>query len=137
EAELEQAADTFQADRSCQVLLTDELGGEGRNFQIADAIIHVDLPWSPARIEQRIGRVDRLGRRGNVISIVPYARGTIEEDLFSIWSSVFQLFNQSMSGLEIALEEVQTELVSSLATSVRHGLSRLKPTLDQRINEVR
>jgi hypothetical protein len=137
EQDLEKAADIFQVDRTCQILLTDELGGEGRNFQIADAIVHVDLPWSPARIEQRIGRVDRLGRTGQVISVIPCAIGTVEEDLFNIWNSVFQLFSQSMSGLEIALEDVQSDLVGSLRESVRHGLNRLIPNLDRRIDDVR
>lgn len=137
DAELELAADRFQSDRSCQILVTDELGGEGRNFQIADGIVHLDLPWSPARIEQRIGRVDRLGRSGEVVSVTPFALGTLEADLFQIWHEAFALFTRSMSGLEIALEEVQVELVSALQSSIRHGLERLMPALRERIGAVR
>ena len=60
--ELQYSADKFQSDESCKFIVCDELGGEGRNFQIADSIIHFDMPWSPIILEQRIGRLDRVGR---------------------------------------------------------------------------
>jgi superfamily II DNA or RNA helicase len=134
---LERAADKFQVDEDCQILLSDELGGEGRNFQIADYIIHVDIPWTPAQLEQRIGRVDRLGRSGKVTSIVPYAKDTIEEDLYDIWQNAFGLFTKSMSGLEIALEGIQDELRKALAESIRNGLSGIKGKMTDRANELR
>ncbi|MEI6046600.1 MAG: C-terminal helicase domain-containing protein, partial [Chloroflexota bacterium] len=123
--ELQNQADIFQGDNNCQILLCDELGGEGRNFQIANSIVHVDLPWTPTQLEQRIGRVDRLGRKGSVLSIVPFAKDWSEQDLFMIWQEAFQLFTQSMSGLEIALEGIQHELVEALWRSPRHGLAEL------------
>jgi superfamily II DNA or RNA helicase len=123
--ELQCAVDRFQAEETCRILLCDELGGEGRNFQIADAIIHVDLPWTPTQIEQRIGRVDRLGRTEDVSSIVPFARDSLEHDLFRIWQEAFHLFTRSLSGMEIALESIQTELARSLTQSIRHGLDRI------------
>jgi ATP-dependent helicase HepA len=121
--QLQEAADRFQSDPKCAVLLCDELGGEGRNFQIADEILHVDLPWTPALVEQRIGRVDRLGRTGTVRSIVPFARDQIEHDLFRIWQEAFSVFEESLSGLEIALEGIQDELVAALSRSLRQGLA--------------
>ncbi len=70
--ELARVALRFQKDPLCRVLVSDELGGEGRNFQNASAIVHLDLPWSVARIEQRIGRLDRVGRDRNrpILSVV-------------------------------------------------------------------
>lgn len=112
---LQEQANRFQRGNS-KILICDELGGEGRNFQIADQIIHIDLPWTPAQIEQRIGRVDRIGRQGQVISFVPFARDTAEHELFRIWDEAFQLFTRSMSGMEIALEKVQLKLVKTLAS---------------------
>lgn len=44
------------------MLICDRSGGEGRNLQIADYVIHIDLPWNINTIEQRIGRLDRMGR---------------------------------------------------------------------------
>jgi len=122
EVELQDAADRFQSDKSCKFLLCDELGGEGRNFQIADSILHVDLPWTPAQVEQRIGRVDRIGRTGEVLSMVVFSRGTFEQDLFDIWNDAFSLFTESMSGMEIALEDIQDDLMEALSKSVRRGL---------------
>ena len=52
----------------CLVLICDESGGEGRNFAFADHLLHYDLPWQIATLEQRIGRLDRLGRSMPVVS---------------------------------------------------------------------
>src|SRR6266487_3383393 len=49
-----------------QVFLSTEAGGEGRNLQFARAVVNYDLPWNPLRIEQRIGRVHRLGQEREV-----------------------------------------------------------------------
>lgn len=129
EDDLQEAADQFQSNPRCRFLLTDEIGGEGRNFQIADWLIHIDLPWTPAQLEQRIGRIDRIGRGGRVLSIVPLARESLEEALFDIWQKAFHLFTQSLSGIEIALEEVQERLRGALVRSTRRGMIDLLPTM--------
>jgi len=137
ESDLEIAADLFQSDPECRVMLCDELGGEGRNFQIAAAIIHVDLPWSPARIEQRIGRIDRLGRSGVVKSIVPFAHDHIEEDLLRLFQDSFQVFTRSMSGLEIIVEDVQSLIDQAFQEDNFEGLRRLLPKLRDFSEEMR
>ncbi|WP_165774699.1 SNF2-related protein [Candidatus Viridilinea mediisalina] len=137
EANLQLAADRFQRDQNCCVLLCDELGGEGRNFQIAQQIIHIDLPWTPAQIEQRIGRVDRLGRTGEVCSLPIVARDTLEHDLFRLWNEALNLFTYSLSGMEIALEEIQDQLVDALRTSVRTGLSGMHQSLANYASQLR
>ena len=55
---------------------------------MADGILHLDLPWSPVDVEQRIGRLDRIGRNINkdVLSTVIMSEDTIEEDLFNLWN---------------------------------------------------
>ena len=58
--EIELNAYRFQTQDECRIMLCDYTGGEGRNFQCADYIIHIDLPWDASMIEQRIGRLDRL-----------------------------------------------------------------------------
>jgi ATP-dependent helicase HepA len=135
--ELQTQVDYFQSKEDYHVLLCDELGGEGRNFQIADIIIHLDIPWTPAQIEQRIGRVDRLGRTGKVVSIVPYAQEQVEQDLFRIWEEGFQLFTHSMSGLEIALESVLNDLLSALKHGSRDSLIDLLPEMLIKAGELR
>jgi SNF2 family DNA or RNA helicase len=135
--QLQMNADAFQSEAHCRILLCDELGGEGRNFQMADRIIHIDLPWTPAMIEQRIGRVDRIGRKGEVCSIVPFARGWGEEDLFQIWQTAFQLFTRSISGMEIALEGIQNELLSALKSNPMHGLKDILEGMIARATQLR
>ncbi|MGB1250862.1 MAG: SNF2-related protein [Candidatus Promineifilaceae bacterium] len=137
--QLQEAVDSFQTSDDCNILLCDELGGEGRNFQIADAIIHIDLPWTPAQIEQRIGRVDRLGRTHTipVLSIVPFAKEQVEEDLFRIWHEGFELFTRSMSGMEIALETILQELVASLGNGTRDSLVTLLSTMKDNASSLR
>lgn len=137
EKDLQSEVDRFQSDDSCRILLCDELGGEGRNFQIADQIIHVDIPFNPTEIEQRIGRLDRLGRKGEVLSVVLYANNSIEEDLFNIWQGSFELFSKSMSGLEIMLESIQDSILDSLINSTRNGLSNIKNEMDDLVQDIR
>lgn len=122
--ELQEAADKFQSQSSCRFMLCDELGGEGRNFQMADAIIHIDLPWSPIKLEQRIGRLDRVGRDidKEVLSVVFNSTGTIEEDLFSLWDEGLNVFNESLSGLEIVLQEIHHQIVTALGSDMKYGL---------------
>ena len=60
--EIELNSYRFQNDKNCRIMLCDYTGGEGRNFQCADYIVHIDLPWDASTIEQRIGRLDRLVR---------------------------------------------------------------------------
>lgn len=134
---LQEEVDKFQSQENYHVLLCDELGGEGRNFQVADSIIHIDLTWTPAQLEQRIGRVDRLGRTGTVLSILPYAQNRIEHDLFRIWEEGFNLFTHSMSGLEIALENVLDELLTALGSGSRDSLIDLLPKITTKAKELR
>jgi ATP-dependent helicase HepA len=123
--ELQKAADKFQSDKKCRFMICDELGGEGRNFQIADGIIHLDLPWSPIKLEQRIGRLDRVGRQENkeVTSVAFYSQETIEEELFKLWDEGLNVFNQSLSGLEIVLQELQQKVSTALASDLKYGLA--------------
>lgn len=124
EEELQDAADLFQNSEECRFIICDELGGEGRNFQNAYGLIHVDIPWSPSQLEQRIGRLDRIGRdiNQNVVSVIVYAKETIEEDLFNLWNKGLNIFNESLSGLEIALDGIYKMVLNSLKEDINYGL---------------
>ena len=81
--ERDRAAAWF-ADREdgCQVLLCSEIGSEGRNFQFAQHLVLFDLPLNPDLLEQRIGRLDRIGQAARIHLHVPYLEGTAQETLF-------------------------------------------------------
>lgn len=124
QSELEDSVYAFQNDPQCRIIVCDETGGEGRNFQNASTIIHLDLPWNANALEQRIGRLDRLGRDPDlsVQSVVIYAEETVEEQLFHIWKDGMKLFEQSLSGLEIITGELNNLIVNALLDDYYTGL---------------
>ena len=124
--ELEESVYQFQNDPECKIIVCDETGGEGRNFQNADWIIHLDLPWTANAIEQRIGRLDRLGRDKQhmvVNSVVLFAEDTIESQLFQIWNHGMRLFEESLSGLEIITAELNAAIVEEMEENLQNGLN--------------
>ena len=125
EEELELSIYRFQNDDECKILLCDETGGEGRNLQGADFVIHIDLPWDANAIEQRIGRLDRLGRPADkdVCSVVTYAKETLEEELYNFWNKGLNIFTQSLSGLEIIMNEINESIIHAVTSDFRYGIS--------------
>lgn len=85
-----QAIEHFR--RSHQVLVSTECGGQGLNLQFCRHIINYDLPWNPMRVEQRIGRVHRLGQTDDVQIYNLYARNTIEEHILWLLHTKIDLF---------------------------------------------
>jgi SNF2 family DNA or RNA helicase len=82
------------------VLVSTEAGGEGRNLQFARIVINYDLPWNPMRVEQRIGRVHRLGQRHPVRVINLVARGTIEAYVLEILERKIRMFELVVGEME-------------------------------------
>lgn len=123
--EMQEAASIFQNESEYRFMICDESGGEGRNFQVADYIIHCDLPWSPAMLEQRIGRLDRIGRDNsrNVVSVVIHSENSLENDLFNVYNQGLNIFNASLCGMEIAFEQIHSRIETALKNDVQYGLS--------------
>ncbi|MDA3962095.1 MAG: helicase-related protein [Planctomycetota bacterium] len=109
--EREEAARKFRDDNTCHVLVCDPLGGEGRNFQFVSMVLHHDLPWSLAAVEQRIGRVDRLGRDGEVPSWVlrPVHDLAVDGAWATLLDAVVGVFTSSSSGLEFVSSEFECQ----------------------------
>lgn len=137
--DLETSVYDFQNTDECRIILCDETGGEGRNFQNAKMIIHVDLPWSANALEQRIGRLDRLGRdpQEDVLSLVIYAENTIEEQLFKVWRDGMQLFTHSLSGMEIITGELNNLISEALQEDYYNGLSNALPDIMEVMEDMR
>ena len=62
--------DKFFEDANCRIFLSTEAGGAGLNLQIADTVINFELPWNPAKKNQRIGRIDRLGQKADHLTVI-------------------------------------------------------------------
>src|SRR5207237_8560862 len=60
----------FERDPKCRVFLATDAGGVGLNLQVAGVVVNVDQPWNPAKLEQRVGRIHRLGQSRSVVRVV-------------------------------------------------------------------
>ena len=85
------------------VMLASETGGEGRNLQFANTIINYDLPWNPMKIEQRIGRLHRIGQIQDVFIFNFCNRGSIEEYLLKILHDKINMFELVVGEIEMIL----------------------------------
>ena len=118
--QLSQVAHRFQRVAACRVLVSDELGGEGRNFHVASAVVHLDTPWSVARIEQRIGRLDRIARSADrdVLSVVAVGPAEMERSIFKVHRDIFRVYQQSIGGLEFGLPGMQKRISDAMRGGV-------------------
>jgi superfamily II DNA or RNA helicase len=92
--------DRFREDPRCRAFLSTDAGGVGLNLQHATVVVNVDLPWNPAVLEQRIGRVHRLGQTRPVQVVSFVAKGTIEEGMLSVLGFKRSLFAGVLDGGE-------------------------------------
>ena len=67
-----------------QIMVSTDAGGEGINLQFCYCMVNFDLPWNPSKLEQRIGRIDRIGQKKDVLIFNFYLKGTIEDRVRSI-----------------------------------------------------
>lgn len=102
--EKEEAIQRFAAE--VPVLISTESGGEGRNLQFCYTMINFDLPWNPMRIEQRIGRIHRIGQKNNVQIYNLAAAGTIEEQILNLLDSKINLFELVVGELDMILGDL-------------------------------
>lgn len=92
--------DNFTDDPSVQVFLSTDAGATGLNLQAASYVINLDLPWNPAVLEQRIGRIHRMGQKRNIQVINLVAIGTIEEQMLTKLKFKTDLFDGVLNGGE-------------------------------------
>lgn len=134
--EREASATRFRTVDDCWVLVCDALGGEGRNFQFVSMVAHYDLPWSVSAVEQRIGRVDRLGRDGEVLSLV--CRSSDAQAIDGAWAEVLDevidIFQRSSSGLEFMAAGLETH---ALHAALAQGGDCLRALMPQLLDQVR
>jgi SNF2 family DNA or RNA helicase len=76
--------DAFTNNPECRVFLSTDAGGTGLNLQAADSVVNFELPWNPAKMNQRVGRINRIGQASKCINVVNLiAKNSIEEKIFA------------------------------------------------------
>lgn len=108
-----------------QALICSEIGSEGRNFQFAQHLICFDLPTHPDLLEQRIGRLDRIGQGSDIHIHVPCLAGTAQEALYRWLDEGLNAFNATCSVGHQLFTEFEDQLTQVLA-----GKGELRPLLD-------
>ncbi len=105
--EKEEAIRAFQG--AARLLLSTESGSEGRNLQFCHALCNFDLPWNPMRIEQRIGRLSRIGQTQDVRVFNLVSAGTLEADLLYLLEAKINMFELVVGEIEMILGNLDEE----------------------------
>ena len=109
-------------ERTEGILLCTETAAESLNFQFCSAIINYDIPWNPMRLEQRIGRIDRIGQEKPVIRIVHlFYRDTVEYDAYTAMEERIKEFQENVGAL-------QPILAANLETIIRESVMDGSPS---------
>jgi SNF2 family DNA or RNA helicase len=91
------------------ILVTTEIGGEGRNLQFCSQMINYDLPWNPMKIEQRIGRIHRIGQEKEVVIFNLCAEGSIEDRILDILDRKINMFEMVIGEIDMVLGRITGE----------------------------
>ena len=131
----------FKDDPDCKVFLSTDAGGVGLNLQSGSLVVNVDIPWNPAGLEQRIGRVHRMGQDRTVRVVNFVSRASIEERILDLLRFKKSLFAGALdedgadvvmvgeAGMEKFIRSVE-EAVAPLATPVPvTGMPTKKPVV--------
>jgi SNF2 family DNA or RNA helicase len=105
--EKEKAVETFRG--PARLLLATEAGSEGRNLQFAHAVCNFDLPWNPMKIEQRIGRLSRIGQTRDVYVFNLVAAGTVEAAVLHLLEAKLSMFELVIGEIDMILGNLDEE----------------------------
>ena len=106
----ERVANAFAAGEIQKLICTDS-ASEGLNLQTADALINYDLPWNPMLVEQRIGRIDRIGQSNDDIEILNYAyEDSIDQQIYQTLNERVDIFKGVVGELRPILKDIEQEI---------------------------
>ncbi|MDK9764624.1 RNA polymerase-associated protein RapA [Vibrio sp. D420a] len=115
--ERDKAAAYFaQEEGGAQVLICSEIGSEGRNFQFANQLVMFDLPFNPDLLEQRIGRLDRIGQQRDIDIHVPYLKGTSQAILARWFDEGLNAFGETCPTGRTVYDKYAENLIEMLAS---------------------
>ncbi|MDH5472595.1 MAG: RNA polymerase-associated protein RapA [Gammaproteobacteria bacterium] len=130
-------AAAFFADHEngAQVLVCSEIGSEGRNFQFAHHMVLFDLPLNPDLLEQRIGRLDRIGQTQTIQIHVPYIENTAQEIIFNWYHHGLSAFEHTCPAGHSVFAQVKDQLIAALKNN-QTDISQLVETTHKLHNEL-
>ncbi len=138
--EKDRAVAAFRDGFGAQILISTEAGGEGRNFQFCHNLVNYDLPWNPMKVEQRIGRLDRIGQKHDVRIFNFSVTGTIEERVLDVLANRIRVFEETIGGLDPILGAVESDLKHAFSLAPAEGrraLANLDQVLEAKIRDAR
>ncbi|WP_026959567.1 RNA polymerase-associated protein RapA [Aliagarivorans taiwanensis] len=136
--ERDKAAAYFaQEDAGAQLLICSEIGSEGRNFQFAQHLVLFDLPTNPDLLEQRIGRLDRIGQQNDIQIHVPYLQQTPQEQLLRWYHEGMNAFEQTCATGNQLFGEFQERLLGVLGNDEGEELESLIKDTNERHLELK
>lgn len=111
----QETIDEFRTSKSLRFLVSTEVASEGVDLQFCRVLVNYDLPWNPTRIEQRIGRIDRLGQNAEIIHIWNlYFKGTIDQRIVERLLDRLRIFTEALGEAEVVVGAEIRKLESSL-----------------------
>ncbi|WP_373031954.1 protein DpdE [Sulfurovum sp.] len=122
----------FKEHSTARICICNQAAEEGVDFQYAKAMIHLDMPLKPSRIEQRIGRLDRYGRTGSTINHLVVLPTQNESHLWNNWLNLlkngFNIFHQPISDIQLSLEKITNKMMIQL---FQYGTLGLEDAFDK------
>ncbi|WP_082737719.1 MULTISPECIES: protein DpdE [Hyphomicrobiales] len=123
------------------ILIVDRSAEEGLNLSFADAIVHLDLPLSAARLEQRIGRLDRYGRLQNIIRHRILLPSNEDDSPFAAWHMILaeglSIFHRSISDVQFLLDAIETKALEELLMKGPNALVAMAANIRNQIADER
>lgn len=132
--EFDSALEQFRTKPDCGLFVCDSASEEGLNLQFANHAIHFDLPNHPNRLEQRIGRLDRLARSTPLTATVltgPDMEDSVQAAWFKLLAEGLGIFNQSIASLQFFVETLMPEIETALFEKGATGLLELKAKMPE------
>ena len=135
--EKDRAVARFRNNNGPQVLISTEAGGEGRNLQFCHLLVNYDLPWNPMKVEQRIGRVDRIGQEHRVRIFNLWVKDTIEERILDVLENRIQVFQETVGGLDPILGNTESEIMDIMRQPAADRDAAIADLGERMENEIR
>ena len=111
----QEIVDEFSRPDSAPILLSSEVGSEGLDLQFASALVNYDLPWNPMVVEQRIGRIHRIGQKADRIVVINLVcAGTVDERIYDRLYDRLKLFKRTLGDLEAVIGPLINDLTKNL-----------------------